>query len=176
MLLSGFVLSVATLPTFIWSQRRGLLDDSPDGARVIFVSGELGRADEPAATAARRGCSPRTRAGGPGRSAPARAGTRYGPSGVRPPPRSDVLAARSLRCRVGLAIKLHKPDLLTEAAWLSFGRTRTHRPQRVAYGWAPLTGLAVAIFDQACLLATPTAGGRYALSGGVVWNFTRPRA
>ena len=46
-LLSAFVLSVVALGVFIWSQRRGLLDRSPQAAEVIFAAGEIGRIEEP---------------------------------------------------------------------------------------------------------------------------------
>ena len=54
-LLSAFVLSFVALLFFIWSQRSGLFDRSSRGAEIIFAPGEIGRVEEPAATAAAQG-------------------------------------------------------------------------------------------------------------------------
>lgn len=54
-LLSAFVLSFVALLVFIWSQRTGLFDRSSKGAEVIFASGEIGRIEEPAASASAQG-------------------------------------------------------------------------------------------------------------------------
>jgi cytochrome c oxidase cbb3-type subunit I len=53
-LLSAFILAVAALLFFIWSQRAGLLKRDPEGARVIFASGEIRAFEDPYATARTR--------------------------------------------------------------------------------------------------------------------------
>lgn len=50
-LLSSFILSVTGLAIFIWSLRNRLFEASPAAARTIFSDGEIGRSDDPAATA-----------------------------------------------------------------------------------------------------------------------------
>ena len=47
---------------------------------------------------------------------------------------------------------------------------RTIHLNAVAYGWAPMAGLGVALFIIPRLLKTPLMGVRYALFGGVLWN------
>ncbi|HQZ07904.1 MAG TPA: cbb3-type cytochrome c oxidase subunit I, partial [Burkholderiaceae bacterium] len=57
-----------------------------------------------------------------------------------------------------------------QQAWLTFGRIRTIHLNAVAYGWAPMAGLGVALFIIPRLLKTPLIGARYAFFGGVLWN------
>ncbi len=69
------------------------------------------------------------------------------------------------------SIKLHEPDLLASVPWLSFGRIRTIHLNAVACGWAPMAGLAIALFLLPRLLKTALVGARWAVLGGRrVWN------
>lgn len=68
------------------------------------------------------------------------------------------------------SLKLHLPDWLSQQAWLSFGRIRTIHLNAVAYGWAPMAGLGIAMFVLPRLFGTPLVGGRFALLGGALWN------
>ena len=52
------------------------------------------------------------------------------------------------------SIKLHEPDWLTQQAWLTFGRIRTLHLNAVAYGWAPMAGLGIAMFILPRVLKT----------------------
>ncbi len=179
-LLSAFVLSFVALLTFIWSQRKGLFDRSSRGAEVIFAPDEIGRVEEPAATGAARGALQQStddaQGGATGASDSeeilerARADASTGP-----------LVFFFFCCAVawllvasaaGLtaSIKLHEPDWLVQQAWLSFGRIRTIHLNAVAYGWAPMAGLGVALFIIPRLLKTPLMGARYAFLGAVLWN------
>ena len=45
-----------------------------------------------------------------------------------------------------VSIKLHEPGLAGQQAWLTFGRIRTLHLNVVAYGWAPMAGLGIALF------------------------------
>lgn len=54
LLLPTFILSVAALFAFIWSQRSGLFTSYGKAAEVIFADGEIGRVEEPALTGAGR--------------------------------------------------------------------------------------------------------------------------
>src|SRR5690606_6221741 len=68
------------------------------------------------------------------------------------------------------SLKLHEPDWLVQQAWLTFGRIRPLLLHAVAYGWAPMAGLGIALCIIPRLLKTPLMGARYALVGGVLWN------
>lgn len=179
-LLSAFVLSFVALLVFIWSQRTGLFDRSSKGAEVIFAPGEIGRIEEPAATTAERGALQRTVDAAQGGA------TGHHDSGeLRERARADastgpvvffffccaiiwllVASAAGLTA----SIKLHEPDWLVQQAWLTFGRIRTIHLNAVAYGWAPMAGLGVALFIIPRLLKTPLIGARFAFVGGVLWN------
>lgn len=50
-LLGTFILSIAALFGFIWSLSKGLFGDGFQAATEIFVPNELGRVEDPAATA-----------------------------------------------------------------------------------------------------------------------------
>ncbi|MCE4553905.1 cbb3-type cytochrome c oxidase subunit I [Roseateles cellulosilyticus] len=162
-LLSAFVLSVTALTVFIWTQRRGLFERSASGAEVIFAPGEIGRAEDPA-------------------------------SGVVPTADNEELLLRAradastaplvffffccafawllVASAAGLtaSIKLHEPDWLTGQPWLTFGRIRTIHLNAVAYGWAPMAGLGIALFIIPRLLKTELVGARYAFLGAALWN------
>ena len=178
-LLSAFLLSVAALAVYIRSMQTGAAGNDASGANVIFAPGETGHVDDPAATPASH-------------QALQKAVT------VRAGPRSPVdeqqLAARLeadqstsgvvlayficsvvwlvLGSLAGLvaSIKLHNPDWLTSAEWLSFGRIRTIHLNIVAYGWSAFAGGGLAIWLLPRLLRTKLQGGSYAMSGLILWN------
>lgn len=179
-LLSAFVLSFVALLVFIWSQRRGLFDRSSKGAEVIFASGEIGRIEEPAAAIAAQG-----RLQGAVDSATTARLAHADPTELAERARADASTAPLVFfffcCAVawllvasaaGLtaSIKLHEPDWLAQQAWLTFGRIRTVHLNAVAYGWAPMAGLGIALFVIPRLLKTPLIGARYAFIGAVLWN------
>src|SRR5690606_12468114 len=68
------------------------------------------------------------------------------------------------------AVTLHAPDWATSMAWLSFGRVRTLHLNAVAYGWAPMAALGIAIWMLPRLLRTELVGGCYAVARAVLWN------
>ncbi len=183
-LLLTFVLSVTGLFVFIWSLRHHLFDDNPAAANVIFSEGEIGKVEEPSATAAQQRAMQQTV---DATHAPAQA------------PANDALARQELADRVqadrssawvvfvflscaivwlvfaslaGLlgSYKLHEPDFLTQYAWLTFGRVRTLHLNAVAYGWAPMAAFGVAIWMLPRLLKSELMGGRFALLGCMLWN------
>ncbi|HRA61373.1 MAG: cbb3-type cytochrome c oxidase subunit I [Rhodoferax sp.] len=179
-LLSAFVLSFVALLVFIWSQRTGLFDRSSKGAEVIFAPDEIGRIEEPAATSAGRRALQRTVDAAQGGATGHNVNDE-----LRERARADASTAPVVFfffcCAIvwllvasaaGLtaSIKLHEPDWLVQQAWLTFGRIRTIHLNAVAYGWAPMAGLGVALFIIPRLLKTPLIGARYAFFGGVLWN------
>jgi cytochrome c oxidase cbb3-type subunit 1 len=180
-LMSAFLLSVIALGFFIWSQRVGLLSRDPKSAEVIFATGELGRVEEPAAAVAQRASL---------QHSVTQAGTVPAPQSspmdeLMQRARADAKAAPVVlyffcwavlwllvASAAGLtsSIKLHSPDWLTAYPWLTFGRIRTIHLNAVAYGWAPMAGLGIAMFVLPRVLKTELAGARWAIIGGTLWN------
>ena len=181
-LMSAFIIAVSALMFFIWSQRRNLLSGGKDAAQMIFAPGEIGTVEEPAAT------PDHLLALQAARSATAHAGDeRSGADTAALQQRviADASSASLVRvmfaCAVfwlllasafGLisSIKLHQPDWLSDAMWLTFGVTRTLHLNAVAYGWAPMACLGCAIWMLPRLLKTPLQGAGYAMFGCAVWN------
>ncbi|MCE4556839.1 cbb3-type cytochrome c oxidase subunit I [Roseateles cellulosilyticus] len=162
-LLSAFVLSIIALAVFIWTQRVGMFEKSAKAAEVIFAPGEIGTPEDPAAHAEQtlHHAELVLRARADASSAP--------------------LVFFFLCCAfawllvasgAGLvaSIKLHEPDWLTSQAWLTFGRIRTIHLNAVAYGWAPMAGLGIALFAIPRLLKTELVGAPYAFLGAALWN------
>ncbi|WP_136417657.1 cbb3-type cytochrome c oxidase subunit I [Herbaspirillum sp. ST 5-3] len=183
-LLSSFVLSITGLFFFIWSLRKKLFDNNPAAAHVIFSPGEVGRIEEPAADAAQRaGLQDATIAhGGPALNAAQEASlSNELAERIEADKSTAFVAFVFLACAVvwlivassaGLisSIKLHEPDWLVNQAWLTFGRIRTIHLNAVAYGWAPMAALGIAIWMLPRLLKTPLIGGRFAVLGAMIWN------
>lgn len=183
-LLSSFVLSITGLFFFIWSLRKKLFDNNPAAAHVIFSPGEIGRVEEPAADAAQRaGLQGATIAyGGPALDAAQEASlSKELAERIEADKSTAFVAFVFLACAVvwlivassaGLvsSIKLHEPDWLVNQAWLTFGRIRTIHLNAVAYGWAPMAALGIAIWMLPRLLKTPLIGGRFAVLGAMIWN------
>jgi cytochrome c oxidase cbb3-type subunit 1 len=182
-LLSAFVLSFVALLIFIWSQRRGLFDRTSRGAEVIFAPGEIGRIEEPSATAAAQDSLQAAvdRAGAPPATLASAAAADELAERARADASTGPLVLFFFSCAVvwllvasaaGLtaSLKLHEPDWLVQQAWLTFGRIRTIHLNAVAYGWAPMAGLGIALFVIPRLLKTPLMGARFAFVGAVLWN------
>ncbi|CAG2135443.1 Cbb3-type cytochrome c oxidase subunit CcoN1 [Cupriavidus yeoncheonensis] len=167
LLLLTFLLSIGGLFAFIWSLRKGLFDLESSGARTIFASGEVGRPEDPSGSGA-------TTAPDADLAEELAARARADRSSAMP-------ALMLLSCAVvwlvvasaaGLvsSLKLHLPDFLVTQAWQSFGRMRVLHLNAVAYGWAPMGLLGLAIWMMPRLLRTPLSGGRFALAGTLIWN------
>jgi cytochrome c oxidase cbb3-type subunit I len=183
-LLSAFILSVVALLFFIWSQRAGLLERNPEGAKVIFASGEIGTVEDPSATASARSSLQAgvSRQGGhPGNNPPTQIADAEMQARARADASTAPLVFFFLCCAftwlvvasaAGLtaSIKLHEPDWLSQYAWLTFGRIRTIHLNAVAYGWTPMAGLGVALFVIPRLLKTELVGARFAFLGAALWN------
>ena len=179
LLLATFILSIAGLFAFIWSLRKGLFDTESSGARTIFSPGEVGRPEEPAASAAQQRelqqmAAPHAQ---PGLAvAPADLDAREAADRSSAFPAFVLIACAVVWLLAGSAagllssFKLHWPDLLTDQAWLSLGRLRTLHLNAVAYGWAPMGLLGLSIWMLPRLLKTPLLGGRLAIVGTLVWN------
>lgn len=180
-LLSSFILSVTGLFVFIWSLRKRLFEPHPAAARTIFSEGEIGRGDDPAATpsqAAALAARDDARTLDPDGALRLAADLAERVEADRS---SALVTYLFLGCAIawllvatlaGLvsSIKLHEPDLLAGQAWLSFGRLRTIHLNAVAYGWAPMAALGVAMWLLPRLLRTALVGARFAIAGAMLWN------
>ncbi len=179
-LLSAFVLSFVALLVFIWSQRKGLFDRSSKGAEVIFAPGEIGRIEEPAGDAASRAelqsAMDAARHQKADQADAAEIAARAEADASTAPLVFFMFCCAIAWLLVASAggltasIKLHEPDWLTSQAWLTFGRIRTVHLNAVAYGWAPMAGLGIAMFIIPRLLKTPLMGARFAFVGAALWN------
>lgn len=178
-LLSAFTLSVIALLIFIWTQGRGLLDKDPDGAKVIFGDGEIGRMEEPAGAVSRTNILQGMQGRAPSGSSPAlerelqeraAADASTGPLVFFFFCCAFAWLLVASAAGITSSIKLHEPDWLNQYAWLTFGRIRTIHLNAVAYGWAPMAGLGIALFILPRLLKTPLVGGKFALLGAALWN------
>ena len=178
-LLSAFVLSFVALLVFIWSQSQGLFDRRASGAEIIFAPGEIGHIEEPAVSRQQQGQLQSAMDAG------VRSGAQADAQSLLDRAKADASTAPLVLflfcCAVvwllvasaaGLtaSVKLHEPDWLVQQAWLTFGRIRTLHLNAVAYGWAPMAGLGIAMFVIPRLLKRPLMGARYAMLGAVLWN------
>lgn len=68
------------------------------------------------------------------------------------------------------SFKLHWPDLLTQQAWLTFGRVRAAHLNTMIYGWASLAMLGVSVWLIPRLVHNELRWPRLATAGAVVWN------
>jgi len=181
-LLATFILSVVGLFVFIWSLRRGMFEATSAGARVIFSPHEIGRTDEPSASQEQQAELQRV-TDLYGRDSDSEEGV--SPTELAAREEADrstaypvflMFACAGLWLLIASAaglvssLKLHMPDLLTQYAWLSFGRLRTIHLNAVAYGWTPMGALGLAVWLLPRLLQTPLRGGRLVILGTVIWN------
>lgn len=179
-LLSAFTLSVVALLVFIWTQGRGLFDQDADGAKVIFASDEIGRVEEPAITGVMHRSLQRVSGKGAARTNAdtideelvqrAQADASTGPLVFFFFACAFAWLLVASAAGMTASIKLHEPDWFNQYAWLTFGRIRTIHLNAVAYGWAPMAGLGIALFILPRLLKTQLVGARFALLGAALWN------
>ncbi|RJG01054.1 cbb3-type cytochrome c oxidase subunit I [Noviherbaspirillum sedimenti] len=182
LLLATFILSIVGLFAFIWSLRKGLFDAESSGARTIFSAGEIGRTEEPAASSQQHQALQQVTDRSDARSSrrqeisAAELAVRAAADRSSAFPAYLLFACAVVWLIVGSAaglvssLKLHWPDLLTDTAWLSFGRLRAIHLNTVAYGWAPMGLLGLAMWMLPRLLKTPLLGGRLIILGAVIWN------
>jgi len=68
------------------------------------------------------------------------------------------------------SIKMHLPDWLGSAGWLTFGRVRPLHLNVMVYGWASLTGAGVSLWMLSRLLKVPIPLRGYIIVAGAIWN------
>ena len=177
-LLGTFLLSIVALFIFIWSMSTGLFGDGTAAATQIFAPNELGRIEDPAATATQKGglqsamgaldaANPVTQADEDSRSKADRSTSLV--VGVCLTMAVVWLVLASFAGLIS-SIKLHAPDWWVQYEWLTFGRIRPVHLNLVAYGWCSLAGIGVAIWLIPRLLKTELVGAKYALVGGALWS------
>ena len=66
--------------------------------------------------------------------------------------------------------KLHSPEFLSDAGWLTFGRVRPAHLNTMIYGWASMTGIAILLWLQARLSRVELPGRGLLYLAGIVWN------
>jgi len=178
-LLGTFILSIAALFVFIWSLSNGLFGDGLQAATEIFVPNEIGRVEDPAATAAqieRLQQTTVTASEGSGlvsdSDAKARDDADKSTSLVVGVCLTLAVVWLVLASVAGLisSIKIHEPDWWVQYGWITFGRIRPIHLNMVAYGWCSLAGIGVAIWLIPRLLKTELVGAKYALVGGALWT------
>ena len=178
-LLGTFILSIAALFVFIWSLSNGLFGDGFQAATEIFVPNELGRVEDPAATAAQidrlqqaTGTASDRVSSVSESDAKARDDADKSTSLVVGVCLTLAVVWLVLASVAGLisSIKMHEPDWWVQYGWLTFGRIRPIHLNMVAYGWCSLAGIGVAIWLIPRLLKTELVGAKYALVGGGLWT------
>lgn len=68
------------------------------------------------------------------------------------------------------SLKLHLPDWLVRRGWLTFGRVRTAHLDIMAYGWASLAMIGVALWIMPRLLHTSLKWAWVSQIGVILWN------
>lgn len=157
----SFVASLLALAFMIWAINNNQLRIEQRHAYTIFTEGEAGQADDP---------------------------TTEGPdvhhfdverAGLDHVSKAPVLLLVSsgiawlvVGSLFGLiaSLKLHWPDWLDGSAMLTFGRVRTLHLNLVIYGWASMTGIAVALWVTPRIFHTPLRFPRLPIVGAVLWN------
>jgi cytochrome c oxidase cbb3-type subunit 1 len=176
-LLGTFLLSIAALFVFIWSLSNGLFGDGTAAATEIFAADELGRVEDPAATAVQKGGLQQAM----GDASSSQMAAADAEARARADQSTSLVVGVTLTLAVvwlvlaslaGLvsSIKLHAPDWWVHYEWLTFGRIRPIHLNLVAYGWSSLAGIGVAIWLIPRLLKTELVGAKYALAGGALWS------
>jgi cytochrome c oxidase cbb3-type subunit 1 len=178
-LLGTFILSIAALFVFIWSLSNGLFGDGLQAATEIFVPNELGRVEDPAATAAQierlqqtTGTASEESGSVSDSDAKARDDADKSTSLVVGVCLTLAVVWLVLASVAGLisSIKMHEPDWWVQYGWITFGRIRPIHLNMVAYGWCSLAGIGVAMWLIPRLLKTELVGAKYALVGGALWT------
>lgn len=68
------------------------------------------------------------------------------------------------------SIKLHNPDFLGNAEWLTFGRARSAHLNAMAFGWANNAIFAVGMWIMARLCKVSVRHGGLLITAGIFWN------
>src|SRR3990167_8805871 len=142
----SFIASLAALAFLIWAINNNQLRIEQGDAYTIFTKGEAGHVDDPTAE---------------GEDIHHFDVERAGLDRVSRLPVLVLVASGIVWLVLGslfglvASLKLHWPDWLDAEAALTFGRVRTLHLNLVAYGWASMTGIAVALWVAPRIFHTP---------------------
>jgi len=165
LLLFTFTAGIAVLLLLVWVVTRSQLGWSRNGASVIFDHDEVGTPEEPAGEAPQQ--------------AHGRADDLLARRAADLSSRKPVLmflASAIFWLLVGsiaglvVSLKATFPSWLNESAWLTFGRLRPFHLNAVAYGFASMAGMGVALWLVPRIVRTPLEKPRWLMASAVVWN------
>jgi cytochrome c oxidase cbb3-type subunit 1 len=71
---------------------------------------------------------------------------------------------------IGASIKLHNPNFLAEADWLTFGRVRPAHLNTVAYGWLSTAGIGIGLWILSRLCRVPIKDHTSLTLAAIFWN------
>lgn len=166
-LLATFLTSVAVVMGFVWAQSQNLLGFGQKSSEVIFAPGEVGQPESDTLHAGNDIHSDATQAELKARVA------------------ADLESRAPVMWWIGSAtywlvlgsifgliasLKMHMPDWLVEWSVMTFGRIRPIHLNIVAYGWASMSGVGVALWMIPRLLKTHLRGSGFATLGAILWN------
>lgn len=165
-----FVVSVLGLLALVWSIAANQFSHGQSGASTIFAAGEVGSPEDPAAG---KDSLP---AGEVDQAAEDEARLRRDADRSSRTPVVTLLGSAVFWLVLGSlyglisSIKMHMPEFMGDIEALTFGRVRPMHLNAVAYGWASMAGLGVAVWLVPRLFKTPLVGARYATAGAWIWN------
>ena len=173
-----FLISVGGLALLIWAAANDQFGMGQAAAETIFAAGEVGQIEDPATSGSSKLAMQRERGAVPQHTHDedeellARA---TADQSSRIPVLAWLTSAivwLIIGSLFGLisSIKMHAPDWLVHDAFLTFGRVRPAHLNVVAYGWASMAGVGVAMWLIPRLFKTGLVGGNYATAGAVIWN------
>lgn len=178
LLLMTFLVSIGALMVFVWSMSRGLFGAGPEASKVIFVTGEYGKIDDPALTTSQRQAFQKD-------LSPGQTNNQTAQDELLDRLEADKSSAGPALLCLALAViwlfwgsmagmiaslKLHLPDWWVTSEWVTFGRIRPAHLNIVAYGWCSFAGVGIALWLIPRLLKTPLKGAKYAYWGALIWH------
>ncbi|WP_280546921.1 cbb3-type cytochrome c oxidase subunit I [Halomonas sp. 11-S5] len=168
LLIITFVVSAVGLLLLIWSIATNQFSHGRIAARTIFFEGEEGHGEDPASATKPDQADDSINEDEPQTRGIADQSSRQAALAWL----SSAVFWLLVGSAYGLLTsgKFHWPELLADSEWLTFGRVRPMHLNAVAYGWASMACVGVAIFLIPRLFKTALVGGRYALWGAFLWN------
>lgn len=168
LLIMTFLISVLGLLFLVWSIATNQFSNSKQAAKVIFTPNEEGHIDDPASPAP--DFQAETEEDKKALEVRCEADNSSKVASLTWISSAFVWLLIGSTFGVISSLKMHMPEFLADPAWLTFGRTRPVHLNAVAYGWASMAGIGVALFLVPRLFGTRLRFPRLAITGGVIWN------
>lgn len=167
----AFGAQVVAVIALIWALWKGRIEWSRKGAREIFLPGELGHAEMPAAPPGHEldSSDPAARPDLEGLESRTQADRSSRPAVLAFVGSAVVWLVLGSLAGLVASLELTFPDWITTAAF-SFGRLRALHLNAVIYGWTSMAGIGVSLWLLPRLLRTQLAGAGYARKGALLWN------